>query len=153
MSDKTVPATPSADDRFQAGASLGVSEWLLIDEKMNQTFAEVTRDPVAMEIDGQGYAHGFLTMSLLTDLMVNAARVDNSASFVDEGYLLNYGFNRLRLVEPIPLGGRIRGHFKVSESGTSERDGITFIPIEIRVEIENNERPALVGEWVGAWRK
>ena len=65
---------------------------------------------------------------------------------------MNYGFNRLRLVEPIPLGTRIRGHFKVADGGTTERDGVTIVPIDVRVEIENRGRPALVGEWVGAWR-
>lgn len=138
---------------LQAGSSLGVSDWLVIDEDMNQAFAVVTRDPVPMQIDGQRFAHGFLTLSLLSDLMTSALQIDGSGSAVPEGYLLNYGFNRMRLIEPIPLGARIRGCFRTAECGVTKRGAVTIIPIDVEIEIEGTERPALVGEWLTAWRK
>ena len=155
MSDVAGPVTSTSTSArlLQASADLGVSDWLSIDPEMNQAFADVTRDPVAMQIDGQSYAHGFLTLSLLSDLIASALQIEGSGAAMQEGYLLNYGFNRMRLIEPIPLGARIRGHFKTADSGATQRGEITVIPIDVQVEIEDIERPALVGEWLLAWRK
>jgi acyl dehydratase len=138
---------------LQPGSDLGSSSWFTVTEAMNQRFADVTLDPEPMRIDGVPHAHGFLTVSLLSALMTNALQLEKSGSAMPEGYLLNYGFDRLRLVEPIPLGARIRGHFKTSERGTTQRGPITIIPVDVNIEIENTERPALVGEWLAAWRK
>ena len=145
--DKTI-----AEKLLQAGSDLGVSDWLTLERDLNQAFADLTGDPVAMQMDGQSYAHGFLTLSLLTKLFVGALRIEDGGNAVPEGYLLNYGFNRMRLIEPIPLGARIRGHFRSADQGTRKRDAVTVIPIGVHVEIENNERPALIGEWLLAWR-
>ncbi len=153
MNRKT-DATRNATDRLlRTGADLGISDWLTVDETMNQVFADVTRDPQPMQIDGHPYAHGFLTMSLIANLMASAMRLETIGDAMQQGYLLNYGFNRLRLIEPIPLGARIRGHFKTAESGPTPRNEVTVIPIDVYVEIENNQRPAMVGEWLAAWRK
>lgn len=152
--DSTTETADSVSKRLlQAGSDLGVSDWLTIDEDMNQAFAVVTRDPVPMQIDGQRYAHGFLTLSLLSDLMASALQIEGPGSAVPEGYLLNYGFNRMRLIEPIPFGTRIRGHFRTAESGVTKRGSVTIIPIDVEIEIEGTERPALVGEWLTAWRR
>lgn len=119
---------------------------------MNQTFADVTLDPVVVELEGQTYAHGTLTMSLIPPLLANAMEVGPS-SYVEEGYLLNYGYNKVRLVEPVPLGARIRGHFRTAESGPDDRGAIIVIPIDATVEIDGVERPALAGQVVAAWQK
>ncbi|MBT6205227.1 MAG: MaoC family dehydratase [Alphaproteobacteria bacterium] len=142
-----------AEQLLLPGSELGVSDWVTLDVAMNQTFADVTLDPVAMEIDGQPHAHGFLTMSLLAHLMANSMNVETSGAVLEEGYGLNYGFNRMRLIEPIPLGARIRGHFRTAGEGASERGEITIIPIDVHIEIEGMERPAMVAEWLLAWRK
>ncbi len=153
MSDETVTAKSVPERLLQAGCDLGISDWLLVAETMNQAFADATRDPEPMRIDGQPYAHGFFTISLLSTLMASALQIKSSGSATEEGYILNYGFNRLRLIEPVPLGARIRGHFTTSVNGTTERGPVTIIPIDVHIEIENCERPALVAEWLAAWRK
>lgn len=146
-------ALTPAQKLLQTGYDLGISGWLLVDQAMNQTFADVTLDPVPMQIDGQSHAHGFLTMSLLAHLMVDAMKAGSSSTIMDQGYALNYGFNRLRLIEPVPLGARIRGHFRTSDHGVTKRSEITIIAIEVRIEIEHIERPAMVAEWLLALKK
>lgn len=153
MSSVEKPSDTLFDKLHRGGSFLGESDWLTIDEAMNQTFAMVTRDPEPMRIDGRPYAHGFLTLSLLSDLFVSALALEESGKALDVGYVLNYGFNRVRLVEPVPLGGRVRGRFQTAEAGPTERGAITIFPIDISIEIEGAERPALVGEWLLAWRK
>ncbi len=153
MDRSTETARDVTDMLLRAGADLGISAWLTVDEAMNQVFADVTRDPQPMRIDGRPYAHGFLTMSLIPSLMASAMQLETIGDAMQQGYLLNYGFNRLRLIEPIPLGARVRGHFKTCECGPTPRDTVTVIPIDVYVEIENSERPAMVGEWLAAWRK
>jgi acyl dehydratase len=142
-----------ADKLMQAGCDLGVSDWLPINQIMNQAFADVTLDPVPMQIEGQVFAHGFLTMSLLAHLMADAMKAGSSGNIMKQGYALNYGFNRLRLIEPVPLGSRIRGHFRTSDRGIVQRDAITIIAVDVRIEIEHNERPAMIAEWLMAWKK
>ncbi|MBN36517.1 MAG: nodulation protein NodN [Rhodospirillaceae bacterium] len=131
---------------------LGVSGWLLVDATLNQAFADATLDPVAIEIEGQAHAHGFLTMSLLSHLCSQALGLVTPGDMTEEGYTLNYGFNRLRLIEPVPLGSRIRGHFRTSTDGPTERGEVTLLPLDVRIEIEDNERPAMAAQWLLAWR-
>src|SRR5262249_46825088 len=66
------------------------------------------------------------------------------------GYALNYGFDRLRLIEPVPVNGRIRAHFSLL--GQEEvRPGEVRTKFGVLVEIEGRSRPALVAEWIGLW--
>lgn len=146
-------ALSPAQKLLQAGYDLGISDWLTVDQAMNQTFADVTLDPVPMQIDGQAHAHGFLTMSLLAHLLAGAMKAGSSGAIMDQGYALNYGFNRLRLIEPVPLGARIRGHFRTSDQGVTQRGEVTIIAVDIRIEIEHVERPAMAAEWLLAWKK
>jgi hypothetical protein len=55
------------------------------------------------------------------------------------------------LIESVPLGARVRGHFKTADSGPTTRGDVTIIPLEVTVEIEGADRPALVGEWLVAF--
>ena len=137
---------------LKTGCDLGISGWLNVDQTMNQTFANVTLDPLPMQIDGQAHAHGFLTMSLLANLLADAMGARSSGEIMDQGYALNYGFNRLRLIEPVPLGSRIRGHFRTSGNGITQRGEVTIFTIDVRIEIEQIERPAMVAEWLLAWK-
>ena len=98
MTDSAEPDLTIAERLLQAGHDLGVSGWVTLDQTMNQTFADVTLDPGAMEIDGRPHAHGFLTMSLLAHLMASAMNAGTSRAIFEEGYGLNYGFNRMRLI-------------------------------------------------------
>ena len=134
-----------------AGAEIGCSDWVAISPDMNQNFANATRDPEPLQIDGQAFAHGFMTVSLLSDMAGNAIRGSDGDEEMLDSYLLNYGFNRMRLIESVPLGARVRGHFKTADSGPMTRGDVTIIPLEVTVEIEGADRPALVGEWLVAF--
>lgn len=141
------------------GAEIGVSDWVVVDQPMIDGFAEVTRDPDPMHIDpswaaAQGpfngsIAFGFLTVSLLTHLLHSAMGTapDRAA---EDGHYLNYGFNRLRLVEPVPAGSRIRGRFAKREQVQDEK-GRWRVTFDCTIEIEGRERPALVAEWLSVW--
>jgi len=62
-------------------------------------------------------------------------------------YGLNYGFDRLRLIAPVPVNSRIRGHFKLASF--EERNPGEFLQaVDVTVEIEGQEKPALVGRWL-----
>ena len=138
---------------FVPGADLGYSEWLVISEEMNQTFADATHDPRAFQINGQKYVHGFMTISLLSYLAKSAFTKNTKDNQLQQGYLMNYGFNRIRLINPIPLGARVRAAFKVSENGIKERESVTVIPLQFTIEIEGCGRPATSGEWLLACEK
>jgi len=145
---------------FKPGADLGTSPWLTVTQEMIDGFGAVTLDPDPMHIDpawsrthspfGGTIAFGFLTISLLTHLLHQAMNTSAHRDPADQGYFLNYGFDRLRLVAPVPVGSRIRGRFKVLDHRQDER-GRWVNVIDSMIEIENSERPALVAEWLSVW--
>ena len=87
---------------------------------------------------GTTIAHGFLTVSLLSNLSRQA--VDVRGNFKMR---INYGFNRLRFVSPVPAGARIRARFSPLKVTENE---VTW---QVTVEVEGQEKPALVAEWLG----
>ena len=99
----------------RVGGELGISEWFRIDQGMIDAFADLTQDRYFIHIDparaaatqfGGTIAHGFLTMSMLSAMAYQACpAVEGTKTQV------NYGFNRLRFVAPVPTGSRIRGRF------------------------------------------
>jgi acyl dehydratase len=138
------------------GEKLGTSSWVTITQQMISDFGRLTNDPDPMHMDpdwcrenspfGKPISFGFLTMSLLTGMhheVLSYAREERTT----ESFGLNYGFNRLRLVEPVPVDSRIRGHFWVQDV-TQRREGEYLMTVRVEVEIEGIERPALVGEWL-----
>ena len=134
-----------------------VSAWIVIDQNMNSRFGELTLDPDPMHMDaewakangpfGGTIAYGFLTISLLSHL-VHLVRGDTGGPRT--GYFLNYGFDRLRLVSPVRIGSRIRGRF-VHKSSEPDKKGRILNRYDCSVEIEGEDRPALVAEWLSLW--
>jgi acyl dehydratase len=145
---------------FAPGGAPCVSSWLTVDQTLISRFAEATLDPDPMHVDpewaatkgpyGKTLAFGFLTMSLLTYLMHDATRSSWSIEPDEEGYYLNYGFDRMRLVAPVPVDSRIRGRFVTLDS-TIDDKGRNRIRFGVEIEIEGHDRPALVGEWLSIW--
>ena len=145
---------------FRPGEEVGVSQWVTVDQPMITGFGDVTLDPDPMHIDpewarqnapfGGTIAFGFLTMSLLTHLLHSAIGDSNDRDHAELGYFLNYGFDRMRLVSPVPVGSRVRGHFRTLENYTDEK-GRQMVKFDCRIEIEGEERPALIGEWLAIW--
>jgi acyl dehydratase len=140
------------------GELIGVSDWVMIDQSMIDTFGTVTRDFDPLHMDpawaaekgpfGGTVSYGFLTLSLLSHLLRQLLEQD--LQHVDQGLFLNYGFNRVRLIAPVPVNGRVRGRF-ISGPVIEDRGGRLLKTIHATVEIEGQERPALVAEWLSAW--
>ena len=138
------------------GRHQGTSKWITVTQAMIDQFADATLDPDPMHIDpewaakyspfGRTVAFGFLTMSLLTHL-AHSALGSASERGPEDWVFLNYGFDRLRLVSPVPSGSRIRGHF--TEAGREQDEkGRWRMTFDCRVELEGQEKPVLVGNWV-----
>lgn len=135
----------------RVGTEIGVSDWITVTQPMVDTFAQVTGDEYYLHVDPERaaalpfkgtIAHGFLTLSLLAPMGYQACPFVEGARFP-----LNYGFDRVRFVAPVPVGRRIRGHFvlrKAEAVGGSQRQ-LTY---DVSVEIEGGSRPALVAEWL-----
>jgi len=126
------------------GQEAGVSGWIDVTQDMINRFADVTGDHQWIHVDverakretpfGSTIAHGFLTVSLLSRMSAEAVNVKSDAKM-----RINYGFNKLRFVSPVPAGSRIRGHFVPISVKEGE------IIWQVTVEVEGRE-PAGTGE-------
>jgi len=146
--------------KIPVGAELGVSEWFTITQDMISKFGAATLDADPMHDDpdwakeqgpyGSTIAYGFKTGGRLTRLMRSALGEEVSLEPSAAGYPLNYGFDRLRLVAPVPCNSRIRGRFTLTDRTIDERDRIVQRVAAV-IEIEGQARPALVAEWLSVW--
>jgi acyl dehydratase len=139
--------------RSAVGREMGVSNWTLIDQAMVDAFAKLTGDTYFIHTDperakretpfGGTIVHGFFTTSLLANMAYQACPwIEGTKTGV------NYGFNRLRYVSPVPTGSRVRGRFVLKSFDVQPSRWQTVY--EVSVEIEGAAKPALVAEWVGA---
>jgi acyl dehydratase len=134
------------------GTDLGVSEWVTIDQAMIDRFADATGDHQFIHVDperagrtplGGTVAHGFLTLSLMPRLLETADIPRPEGLHMG----LNYGSDRLRFLSPVRAGRRIRGRFR-AVSFVAVRPGTYRQTIEIVVEIEGEDKPAMIAEWI-----
>jgi len=131
------------------GKKLGTSDWITVDQKMIDQFAEATGDHQWIHVDverakrempgGKTIAHGYLTLSLLPRLNQGIFRVTRRKRGV------NYGSNKVRFTAPVPAGSRVRGHLTL-KGIEPLGDGCSRLTMEAMVEVEGSERPALVAE-------
>jgi acyl dehydratase len=137
---------------FQAcvGEAIGTSRWFDIAQDRIDAFAETPEDRQFIHIDpeaakatpfGQTIAHGFLTLSLLAPMMEDAVEKP------DVRMSVNYGFNKVRFLTPVKSGKRVRGHFTLTEL-VEKRPGQWQQMVEATVEIEGEDKPALIAEWI-----
>jgi acyl dehydratase len=134
--------------RTLVGQEAGVSDWLTVTQDMINRFADATDDHQWIHVDverakresqfGTTIAHGFLTVSLLPRLSHEAVEVRG-----DFKMRVNYGFNRLRFVSPVPAGARIRARLTPQKVTDNE---VTWL---VTVDVEGSEKPAVVAEWLG----
>ncbi|RSO58284.1 MaoC family dehydratase [Acinetobacter lactucae] len=131
--------------------ALGSSQWMIIDQSMINTFADVTQDHQFIHVDeeaarqtpfGGTIAHGFLTLSLLSAM---AAQVLPTVQGQKSG--VNYGINNLRFISPVHSGKRVRGHFHLKNVSQKNKGSYQLI-MEVTIEIEDEAKPALVTEWL-----
>ncbi|MEM9810175.1 MAG: MaoC family dehydratase [Pseudomonadota bacterium] len=135
----------------QIGNSRVTSDWVVIDQDRINRFADITEDRQFIHVDedaakaspfGGTIAHGFLTLSMLTKLAEDAA-------FVLEGIEagVNYGFNKIRFINPVHAGKTIRGHFSLT-GHKQPKPGQHVLTYHVEVEVEGEDKPALIAEWV-----
>lgn len=136
-----------------------ISDWVRVTQEMIDEFGRCTLDPDPMHVDpewaaagpfGTTISFGFLTISLLSRLMRAALGTPHARDLSVAGYYLNYGFERLRLVSPVRVDSRIRGRFRVIERKRDEQ-GRELSTFHCVVEIEGEERPAMVADWISLW--
>jgi acyl dehydratase len=147
-----MPIASLEDIRSRVGEEIGVSGWLLVDQARIDSFADVTEDRQFIHVDPEGaaktpfggtVAHGFLTLSLLS-------RMAADAMLVPEGMRMgvNYGFEKVRFLAPVRAGRRVRGRFTLTSFEEKRPGQIQFVHA-VTVEIEGEDKPALVADWIG----
>jgi acyl dehydratase len=133
----------------KVGEIIGTSDWFVIDQHRIDQFADTTEDRQFIHVDpeaakatpfGQTIAHGFLTVSMLAPMMSGLEKPAVAMS-------VNYGFNKVRFLSPVKSGKRIRGQFKLLEL-VEKRPGQWQQTVEATVEIEGEDKPALLAEWI-----
>ena len=141
-----------ADLPSLVGTELGVTDWMVVDQDSVNVFADVTHDHQFIHIDpekaketpfGGPIAHGFLTLSLLSKFSMEAGL---SIEGVKMG--VNYGFEKVRFLAPVKVGAHIRGRF-VLKSIEEKRPGQYLYCCTVTVEIDGEDTPALVADWLG----
>jgi len=149
-----VKETLTADQiKARIGTVLGQSSWITVDQKMIDGFAEVTNDHQWIHVDperakketpfGGTIAHGYLSLSLLAGMGYEAL-----PAIADRAMGINYGLDKVRFLNPVRSGSRVRGTFKLADVTQRSPKELLF-KYEVTVEIEGQERPALIAESLG----
>ena len=133
------------------GTQVGSSEWITIDQKRIDEFADVTEDRQFIHVDpnaaketmfGGTVAHGFLSLSLLSRMAFDVMLVPDNLKMA-----VNYGFDRVRFLAPVPVGARIRGMFTLTN--VEEKSlGQLLVHHNVMVDIDITEKPALTADWI-----
>jgi acyl dehydratase len=137
--------------REHVGREVATSDWLEVTQGRINEFAEATDDRQWIHVDPERaarespfketIAHGFLTLSLLSELMKRAVAVGGLRMGI------NYGLNRVRFVSPVPAGSRIRGRFTLS--ALEEIKGGAQATWNVTIEREGgSDKPCCTAEWL-----
>ncbi len=139
------------------GVEQSPGEWFEISQDTINQFADVTLDHQFIHVDperaaetpfGGTVAHGMLSLSLLGHLMESIpTEPPPQAGLV---MVVNYGFDRVRFIEPVRSGGRVRASSVIKD--VSQRGEAVHVTTEVTVEADQAERPALVAEWIGRFQ-
>ncbi|MGW0704535.1 MaoC family dehydratase [Streptomyces sp. NPDC002643] len=144
--------TSAEELKAAVGEQLGYSDWLEVDQKRIDLFAEATGDHQWIHVDpekaaagpfGTTIAHGYLTLSLLPLLVPQVLKVDNVKMGV------NYGTNKVRFPSPVPVGSRLRATATLQE--VTEVGGGVQVTAAVVVEREGGEKPVCVAESVSRY--
>ncbi len=129
------------------GQEIGLSDWISVEQRRIDLFAEATGDHQWIHVDpvraaqgpfGATIAHGFLTLSLIPELFAASFEID------DVRMGINYGLNRVRFLNPVRVGSRLRGRFKLLSFEPLE--GGAQLIVEATIELEGSAKPACVAE-------
>ncbi|WKD35436.1 MaoC family dehydratase [Streptomyces xanthophaeus] len=144
--------TSAEELHAEIGEPLGPSEWLEVDQKRIDLFADATGDHQWIHVDperaaggpfGSTIAHGYLTLSLLPSLVPQIMRVEGMRMG------LNYGTNKVRFPAPVPVGSRLRAVAVITE--VAEAGGGVQVTATVTVEREGGDKPVCVAESVSRY--
>ena len=134
------------------GIETGVSDWITIDQSRINAFAACTEDFQFIHINPDeakekaGFegtiAHGFLVLSLLSNFAIQAAVALEGAQVS-----INYGFEKLRFLNPVQSGSQVRGRFVLADAVERNPDQ-WLLSYDVTVEIEGQSKPAIVARWI-----
>ncbi len=127
------------------------SEWFSVTQENVNQFADCTLDQQFIHVDpekaketpfGGTIAHGFLTLSMLPHF-------SQDFSVIIEGVYMgvNYGFDKVRFIAPVKVGGRIRAQGTLLEV-VEKNPGQFMLKYQVTIEIEGEDKPALTAEWI-----
>lgn len=131
------------------GEELGRSEWMLVDQQTIDAFAEATGDHQWIHLDadraasgpfGMTIAHGFFTLSLLPKFSTEIFSLEGPSMKI------NYGLNKVRFPQPVPVDSRLRDIATLKEVTRTAKG--TQLVVSHVIEIEGVERPACIAEMV-----
>lgn len=135
------------------GQEVGSTQWFEITQKRVNQFAEATGDYQFIHIDperakaetlfGGTIAHGFLTLSLLSTLASQTGTIKIKGSTVS----INYGLDKVRFMNPVRVGKRIRARFDLMS--VVQKGSNVLLKHKATVEIEGEDKPAMIAEWLG----
>jgi len=134
----------------KVGQQVGTTDWYVMDQARIDAFADCTEDQQFIHVDpvaakdgpfGTTIAHGFLTLSMLARFLQTGFEKPNVKTTV------NYGLDKVRFLSPVKSGKRVRGLLKLLDL-TEKRPGQWVMKLEVTVEIEGEEKPALLAEWI-----
>jgi acyl dehydratase len=141
------------DAKALEGQEVGLSDWVVIDQNRIDQFAEATADYQWIHVDteraarelpeGKTIAHGYLTLALIPTLTGKFIEVKNLTRAI------NFGLNKVRFYTPLLSGSRVRARATVLQA--RRRAGALLLTSEVRIEIEDERKPACVAETLGMY--
>ena len=141
-----------AFQKSHIGQKIGSSEWITVEQERINKFAEITEDPQFIHIDpdrakqlspfGRTIAHGFLVLSLASKFAIEVLPKTSSRIV-----RINYGFNKVRFIHPVFVDSLVKGTFTLNS--VEKKDSFSLLKnFELKIEIKDTEKPALVAEWL-----
>jgi acyl dehydratase len=146
-----MPLASLTEIKSRVGEEVGVSSWIAIDQARIDAFADTTEDRQFIHVDpeaagrtqfGGTVAHGFLSLSLLSRMGVEARLLPEELKMV-----VNYGLDRVRFLAPVRSGKRVRGRFTL-DSIEEKAAGQLLMRHQATIEIEGEDKPALTALWL-----
>jgi acyl dehydratase len=131
------------------GGPAQISDWLVIDQKRIDEFADATGDHQWIHVDraratagpyGGTIAHGYLSLSMISVFLFGLMTFDG------EPTVINYGLDRVRFLNPVPVDSRIRAHAELT--AVEPVEGGARVHQRVTIEIEGVAKPALVAETI-----
>lgn len=140
-----------AELKSLVGQEVAVSDWFPLTQERIDRFAQLTEDDQWIHIDteraakespyGTTIAHGFLTLSMLSEFSRKSVVIEGNFS-----RRINYGLNKVRFPAPVPAGSRIRGRFTLAS--VEDVEGGVQVAWNCLVEVEGGTKPAVAAEWL-----